>query len=374
VRGQFKPIETSVPGIQVSEHFPRFSRLLQHAAILRSMSTPEADHKRANYHLHTGYRVGTAGLDYPGLGAIVSSQFADPKSCLPGYVLIGSQLTGAKGVAGQFSFGAGPGFLGANRRPLEVPEPSRGVENLKPRVAAEAFDEQLNLLQEIEQGFYKTHQASASAAHAATLQNAVRLMHAQETKAFDLADEPRSLHEAYGDHNFGQGCLMARRLIEIGLPFVEVCYARWDHHQGLYTGRGRGTPAIQEMSAVADQGMSALVGDLADRGLLESTLVIWMGEFGRTPKFQGQDGRDHYSKAWSAVLIGGGIKGGQVIGKTDQQGAFVEDRPVSVIDFFATVCSILGIDYTRDHDVEPGGRPISIVEKKEPRPITELLG
>jgi hypothetical protein len=198
-------------------------------------------------------------------------------------------------------------------------------------------------------------------------------MHAKETKAFDLAEEPSARHEAYGKHKFGQGCLLARRLVEIGVPFVEVCYARWDHHQGLYTGRGAGTPAIQEMSAVADQGMAALISDLKDRGLLDSTLIIWMGEFGRTPKFQGQDGRDHYSKAWSALLAGGGIKGGQVIGRTDQLGAFVEDRPVSVIDFFATVCRLLGIDYTEQHQVEPGGRPIAIVEKKGPKPITELF-
>jgi hypothetical protein len=373
IRGQLKPIATTVPGIQVSEHFPRFARLLDHAAIIRSMSTPEVDHKRANYHLHTGYRVGTAGLDYPGLGAIVSSKLGNPESTLPGYVLVGSQLTGAQGVAGQFSFGAGPGFLGPTQRPLEVLEPSKGVENLKPRVDAQAFGEQLQLLQEIEQGFYKTHKAPASEAHATTLQRAVRLMYAKEAKAFDLAEVPAAQHATYGNHKFGQSCLLARRLIEIGVPFVEVCYARWDHHNGLYTGRGAGTPAIQEMSAVADQGMAALIGDLKDRGLLDSTLVIWMGEFGRTPKFQGQDGRDHYSKAWSAVLAGGGIKGGQVIGRTDQLGAFVEDRPVSVIDFFATVCRILGIDYTEQHQVEPGGRPIAIVEKKSPKPITELF-
>jgi uncharacterized protein (DUF1501 family) len=373
VRGQIKPIATSVPGIQVSEHFPRFARQLGHAAIIRSMSTPEADHKRANYHLHTGYRVGTAGLDYPGLGPLVASQFANPEAALPGCVLIGSVINGASGVAAQFSFGAGPGFLGPAHRPLEVPEPAKGVENLKPRVERQVFDEQLQLLQEIEQGFYKTHQSPASSAHALTRQRAVRLMNAREMRAFDLAEEPAAQHEAYGKHRFGRGCLMARRLIEIGVPFVEVCYARWDHHQGLYTGRSAGTPAIQEMSAVADQGLSALIADLKSRGLLDSTLIIWMGEFGRTPRFQGQDGRDHYSKAWSAVLAGGGIPGGLVIGKTDRQGAFVEERPVSVIDLFATVCSILNIDYTRDHKVEPGGRPIALVEKKGPRPIAELL-
>jgi uncharacterized protein (DUF1501 family) len=128
------------------------------------------------------------------------------------------------------------------------------------------------------------------------------------------------------------------------------------------------------MSAVADQGMSALISDLKERGLLDSTLIIWMGEFGRTPKFQGQDGRDHYAKAWSAVVAGGGVKGGQVVGRTDRNGAFVEDRPVSAIDFFATVCTLLGIDHTKTHKVEPGGRPIPIVEKKGPKPIRELVG
>lgn len=367
VRGQLKPISTSVPGIQISECFPKLAPLMQHAAIIRSMSTPEFDHFRASYHLHKGYRQGTAGLDYPSLGSIVSAELGDPDSALPNFVLAGIRVDGNRNSKGQ-----GPGFLGPQHRPLEIVEPARGVENIKPLLSMKDFDAQTNLLTEVEQAFYKNYRVPAAEAHATTVQRAVRLMHARELDAFNLTLEPAAAREAYGAAKFGQGCLLARRLIEVGVPFVEVNYGSWDHHNGIYASRGGSGESIQQMSAVVDQAMSALITDLKSRGLLERTLVIWMGEFGRTPKIN-TTGRDHYSKAWSTVLVGGGIKGGQVIGKTDSQAAVVEDRPVSVVDFFATVCSILGIDYTKSHKVLPGGRPIPIVERKDPKPVTELF-
>jgi hypothetical protein len=368
IRGQLKPIATSVPGIQISECFPQLARLMQHAAIIRSMSTPEFDHSRASYHLHKGYRQGTAGLDYPSLGSIVSAELGKLDSAMPNFVLTGVRVDNNRNNKGQ-----GPGFLGPHHRPLEVLEPERGVENIKPLLSMKAFDAQASLLQEIEQAFYKNYRVPAADAHATTVQRAARLMHARELDAFDLTQEPAASRQAYGNAKVGQGCLLARRLIEVGVPFVEVSYgSSWDHHNNIYTNAARGE-SIQQMSGVVDQAMSALINDLKSRGLLDRTLVIWMGEFGRTPKVNTSSGRDHYSKAWSTLLVGGGIKGGQAIGRTDAHGAVVEDRPVSVVDFFATVCSILGIDYTKSHKVLPGGRPIPIVERLNPKPVTELF-
>jgi hypothetical protein len=371
-RGQLKPIATSVPGIQISECFPKVAKLMQHAAIIRGMSTPEFDHSRASYHLHKGYRQGTAGLDYPSLGSTVSAELGNPDASVPNYVLAGIRVD-----SGRSSQGQGPGFLGPQYRPLEVVKPELGLENVKPLLGMGRFDEQANLLSEVEQAFYKNYNAPAAQAHATTVQRAARLMHAKELQAFDLAQEPAASRNAYTTNGatsrpFGQGCLLARRLVEVGVSFVEVDYHSWDHHGGIYTGRSGSTPRIQEMSGVVDQMTATLVTDLKDRGLLDRTLIIVMGEFGRTPKMN-NTGRDHYSKAWSTLLIGGGIKGGQVIGKTDKVGAVVEDRPVSVIDFFATICSILGIDYSKAHKVKPGGRPIPLVEPKSPRPVEELI-
>jgi uncharacterized protein (DUF1501 family) len=366
VRGILKPITTSVPGIQISETFPRLAKLMQHAAVLRGMTTPEFDHFRASYHLHTGYRAGTAGLSYPSLGAIVSSELGKPDASLPHYVLV-DRVNNGRNNKGQ-----DPGFLAARHWPLEVRDPSRGVENVSPLTGAKAFDEQVELLRQVEAGFYKSYNAPAAEAHAAAIEQGVRVMNSKDLKAFDLGQESAAARAAYGSSKFGQGCLLARRLVEVGVPFIEVPYGSWDHHGGIYSGRG-GSGSIQTMSGVVDQGMSALVNDLKERGLLEQTLVIWMGEFGRTPKMN-NTGRDHYSRAWSTVLAGGGIKGGQVIGKTDATGAAVTERPISVVDFFATVCTILGIDYNKNHKVKPNRRPIPIVEPKNPKPVQELLG
>jgi hypothetical protein len=359
IRGEFKPIDTTVPGIQISEHFPKFARQMQHAAVIRGMTTPEAEHVLATYHMHTGYQRRGGGLSFPCLGSIASAELGKPDFPLPNCVVIGPGPREA----------TRSGFLGPRHQPLDVKDPGRGVENLKALVDGTRFDRQLDLLGELERSFYKNYQAPASEAHTTTLQSAVKLMRAKEAKAFDLSEEPAKNRDAYGPDAFAQGCLLARRLVEVGVPFIEVNMANpsWDTHQQNF-------PRTKALSAQVDPPMAALIEDLKGRGLLDSTLVVWMGEFGRTPECGG-GGRQHYPKAWSTVLIGGGIKGGQVIGKTDSKAATVTDRPVTVTDFLATICLILGIDYKKS--VTPPGvdRPIRIVEKKPgENPITELLG
>jgi hypothetical protein len=343
-----------VPGIQISEHFPKLARLMNHAAILRGMSTGEGAHGRAKYYMHTGYKEGQGGLTYPSIGSIASAEIGRPDAAMPNYVAIGR------------SYGAG--FLGARHAPLVVNDPTRGVENLKPIVSSGHFDDRLGLLQEMEQAFYREYKADASADHKATYQRAVTLMQSKEAKAFDLSLEPASSRAAYGSGRFADGCLLARRLVESGVSFVEVTLGGWDTHQNNFD-------RVKQLSGQVDPAISALVTDLKQRGLLESTLIVWMGEFGRTPRINARGakpGRDHYPRAWSTLLLGVGIKGGQVVGKTDKEGATVVERSISALDFMATVCQVPGIDSKKQNHT-PIGRPIRIVDKGA-NPIKELFG
>ncbi len=350
--GDFKPIPTSVPGIEISEHFPKLAQLMNHGAILRGMSTGEGAHQRAKVYLHTGYKEGQGGLVYPSMGSIVSAELGQTDFPVPNFVSVGARAFGS-------------GFLGARHQPLIVNDPNRGVENLKAAVDSKQFEDRVGLLEEMEKGFFREYKAGSINAHQTTYQRAVTLMQSKEAKAFDIGLEPAEARAKYGSGRFADGCLLARRLIEVGVPFVEVTLGGWDTHQDNFD-------RVKNLSGQVDPAMSTLISDLKDRGLLDSTLVIWMGEFGRTPKINARGpkpGRDHYPRAWSSVMVGGGIKGGQVIGKTDKEGATVEERPISSLDFMATVCKILGIDYERKNTAN--GRPIRIVDKGE-KPITEL--
>ena len=207
------------------------------------------------------------------------------------------------------------------------------------------------------------------ASHLSAYERAVRLMRAKGSEAFDLDEEPQELRVKYGRSQFGQGCLLARRLIERGVPFVEVSLSggqplAWDTHVDNFK-------AVTSLSESLDAGWSALVEDLKDRGMLDTTLIVWMGEFGRTPKINANNGRDHFPLAWSTVLMGGGIRGGQAIGKTAADGMAVLERPIGVGDFLATICRGLGIDPTKQN-VSNVGRPIRIIDPKS-SPIKEAL-
>jgi hypothetical protein len=343
--GEFQPIKTAASGIEISEHLPKVAGIMNHGVLVRGMSTPEGAHPRAKYNLHTGYREGQGGLSYPSIGAIVGSELGDTASPMPNFISIGGR-----------SFGSG--FLGPKNQPLIVTDPTRGVEDLKAAVSDKKFADRNSLLDQMEKAFYHDYQTTAAVDHKTTVERAVKLMQSKEAKAFDLSGESSSAKEKYGSGKFAEGVLMARRLVEIGVPFVEVTLGGWDTHQDNFT-------KVKSLSGQVDSALSALVTDLKERGLLDSTLVIWMGEFGRTPHINTRGekpGRDHYPKAWSLAIFGGGIKGGQVIGKTDKEGATVEERPVKTGDFLATVCEVLGVDHTKENDA-PNGRPIRLVDK-----------
>jgi len=347
--GDFHPIKTSAPGIEISEHLPGVAKLMHHGAILRGMSTAEGAHPRAKYNLHTGYREGQGGLVYPAIGAIVSSEVGRADFPMPNYVTIGNR-----------SFGSG--FLGPKHQPLMVQDPVRGVQDLASAVKGQQFDNRVSLLQELESAFYHDYQADSINDHKTTYARAVSMMQSGEAKAFDLSLEKSETRSKFGGTKFGEGCLMARRLVEVGIPFVEVNLGGWDTHQDNFA-------RVKNLSGQADTGLSALVTDLKDRGLLESTLVIWMGEFGRTPHINNRGakpGRDHYPRAWSLLMMGGGVKGGTVYGRTDKEGAAVEDGKTDAKDFLATVCELMGIDYTKENDT-PTRRPIHRGQARQAR-------
>jgi len=352
-KGEFKPIQTAAAGVQISEHLPKLASLMNHGVIVRSMSTPEGAHQRAKYNMHTGYREGQGGLTYPSLGAIVASELGKSEAAVPNFISIGAR-----------SFGSG--FLGPKHQPLLVTDPARGVEDLKASVTNSQLNNRLGLLEQMEKGFQGEYKAGVITDHKTTYERAVKLMHSKEAKAFDLSLEPSANAAKYGSGKFAEGCLMARRLIEVGVPFVEVNLGGWDTHQDNWT-------RVKSLSQQVDAAESALITDLKERGLLDDTLIVWMGDFGRTPKINSRGakpGRDHYPRAWSATMFGGGLKGGRVVGKTDKEGATVEENKVNSMDFLATVCEVIGVDHTKQNEAA-NGRPIRIVDK--PQPFTKLI-
>lgn len=371
---EFDSIATSVPGIEISEHLPKVARQMHRGAIIRSMSTSEADHDRGRYLMHTGFQRSNGGVPYPSLGSLVSSELGRSGFLLPNFVACNVHDR----LDPTFN-----GYLGPNHRGLILPDLDKGIEDVRPTVAQAEFDDRRNLLTQLDDAFRKKYRATSTVAHQANYRRSADMMRAEQLKAFDLSQEsastlvrytPRPLDpktpDAKGMKDFGKGCLLARRLVEVGVPFVEVVLQSWDTHQNNFA-------RTKALSEVLDSAMSTLVEDLAERGLLDDTLVIWMGEFGRTPKMQTSvmvgsgPGRDHFARAWSTAMFGGGIPGGQVIGRTDTIGGTVEDRPVSAADFMATVCGILGIDWRKLNE-GPAGRTVPLVDKSA-NPIRELL-
>ena len=378
--GPFKAIETSVPGIRISEHLPKVARQMEHLALVRSMSTKEGDHGRATFLLRTGY-VPQGPIHYPSLGSLVAREFERDDAELPGFVSIAPY---------RFLNPAayGPGFLGPQYAPLVVGEEgARQVQpggkydasalkvgDLKPAdgVDREQADARLGLLDDLSRDFLAGHPGAAPLSHRSAYDRAVRMMRSKAAQAFDLDDEPEALRDAYGRNAFGQGCLLARRLVERGVPFVEVALSGVEGNQGFaWDTHQQNFESVKKLSGVLDPGWATLIEDLKTRGRLDSTLIVWMGEFGRTPKINNNVGRDHFPGAWTTVLAGGGIKGGQAIGRTSGDGMKVDDRPVTVPDLMVTICKALGIDPTKQN-LSDVGRPIRIADPGG-RPLTEAL-
>jgi Protein of unknown function (DUF1501) len=379
--GEFKEIETSIPGLKISEHLPKLAAMAEHLAILRGLSTKEGDHGRGTHLMHTGFAPGVGGVRYPTLGSVVSKELGQSGRELPNFVSV-SPFRLFNGPAHE------PGFLGPAYAPLNVvaeeqqqqqlsaedilngtiPMGSRfarlAVDDLRPQsLGASREKGRLDLLRSFQADFAATHADRSTAAHQTVYERAVRLMNSDAGRAFDLSEEPDEIREKYGVGRFGQGCLLARRLVERGVPFIEVNLGSpdeggvgWDTHADNFN-------LVKNLSGQLDTGWSALIGELKERGLLEKTTIVWMGEFGRTPKINGMTGRDHFPDAWTCALAGGGIKGGQAYGRTSADGMTVEDGKAAVGDVLSTICTALGIDPETTNDSD-NGRPIKIAEGK----------
>jgi len=376
--GEFKEISSNVPGVRLSEHLPRVAKQADQLAIIRSLSTKEGDHQRGTHLMHTGHSP-MGAEQFPAIGATLAKQLANPEVALPPYTSISPNI----------SFGReaiGPGFLGPKYAPLIVggtgmrgADTSAGegefselkVDALKPPrgVSATRMEHRRQLWKTLQTNFLVHHPGSTTNAHQMVYENSLRMIHSEASAAFNLDEEANEVRQAYGKGTFGQGCLLARRLVERGVPFVEVSLNSssqgsygWDTHSNNFK-------TVASLSAELDAGWATLMTDLRDRGLLESTTIIWMGEFGRTPKINGRAGRDHFPAAWSCVLAGGGVAGGQVFGLTSADGTHVEEDETSVGDVLATLCAALGVP-PETQNLSNTGRPIAIAEGK---PIERLL-
>jgi len=380
--GEFREISTAASGVRISEHMPRVAEQMRRLNIIRSLTTTEGDHMRGTQLMHTSYTPNPA-IAFPSLGAVAAHEI--PKLAgyrevaLPAYLALGTN-------------GGGPGFLGMNYAPFNVqnpgtpPENVRAPDNLASRDPAELLDRvqrRNRLFHMVEEPFFASRAphlsynmqtrtgernrfADDTKAHMEVYDKAFSLVASKEGEVFDLKNEPTKLLEEYGAagmgaNGFGRAAVLARRLVEKGVSAVELSLGGWDTHNQTFQAHS------QRLQPTLDKAMGALVRDLSDRGLWQDTVVVWMGEFGRTPRINQNAGRDHWSRCWSIALGGGAMKGGIAYGTTDQDGMAVQDNPVKIGDVFATIYRALGIDpssQVRDAIGRPfaiaggGGRPI----------------
>ncbi len=341
--GPTKAIDTSVPGIQVAENWPKVAEAMKHITLIRSMSNREGEHQRATYQMQTGY-LPAGGIRHPTLGSLVAKELGPKDFDLPHFVSIGGR--------GLSSFS----FLGMRYSAFGVADPNQLPANisLPAGVPDSRFNRRVGLMKDLEEEFAKESGGRLVEDHRTVYGGASNLVLSPRLKAFDLSLEKSSLRDRYGRNAFGQGCLLARRLVEAGVTFVEVGSQGWDTHQDNFE-------RTKRLAGGVDPGFGTLVMDLAERGLLEKTLVIWMGEFGRTPRINGNTGRDHYPRCFNVALAGAGIKGGRVYGASTPDGSSPKDRPVGVADLFCTFCHALKIN-PRKENLTPESRPLKIVD------------
>jgi len=361
--GEFSPIDTAASGVQISEHMPETAKVFSDLSIVRSMSTREADHGRGRYYMQTSY-VPNPTVVHPSFGSVVSYEIGRNRKALeiPAFV----SVSGGGGQAG---------FLGMTHAPFSVDSSGR-IRNEPSDDSRKRLPGRLSMLQEIEAGFINSRRGELPAAHKDVYKNAVNLMTSRQMAAFDaekadmglgLDAESDATRDAYGRNGFGEGLLMARRLAQVGVPFIEVNMGGWDLHAGVFdTLKNQRLPQL-------DKGISALTADLKQRGMLDDTVLVWMGEFGRTPRINQNVGRDHWAASWSVMIGGGGLKNGQAVGATDADGVRVADGSKAYLpgDIWATVSHAMGIPVNTVH-TSKRGRPMKLANGGTP--IQELIG
>jgi uncharacterized protein (DUF1501 family) len=351
--GPFRAIPTSVPGVHVSELLPHTARQMHRLALVRGMNTAEDDHAKGAYIMHTGRRKEPA-IDYPHFGAVAAKLLGPDDEALPGYVLVSP---GGGGFNKQDA-----AFLGPKYASVSLADGKPPVNLLPPVDLPGSLDQQRDALRrQLDDRFARSRRTAQTEAYTESFEQAARVI--RRAEVFDASKEDPKAADRYGQHDFGRHCLLARRLLEHGVTCVKVTHSNYDTHHENFDFH------IEQLGEF-DRPFAALVEDLADRGLLETTLVVVMSEFGRTPRINHLYGRDHWSKAWSVVLGGCGIKPGAVVGKTNANGTAVTDREVNAGHLFHTYFRALGLDPKRNF--YPNKRPVPMADPKADA-IQELL-
>lgn len=352
--GPFESIDTRIAGVQFSQHMPRLAELTSELAVVRSLTSKEGDHARATTLLHTGYQPSPA-FEYPALGSTLARHWREEAGDVPLFVSIGSTI--------------GPGVLGPQFGPFSVQDVSNPAPMLElPEGFSEArIRRRMDALAKFNANFAARAPLSSADDQQRLTERAERMRRSPVFKSYDPLTEVPDLFTSYGgqinDGYLARACLQARRFVEAGVRFVEIQFGGWDTHANNFE-------AVQNLSASLDAALAALVSDLKDRGMLDRTLVACFGEFGRTPQINGDNGRDHFPDAFSAVLAGGGLRTGQVVGTTDDDGTAVKERPVSVADFHATIYTALGLEVDKNY-FAPDGRLMKLTDHGQP--LRELM-
>jgi uncharacterized protein (DUF1501 family) len=315
--GPIETIDTAVPGVRIASSLPQVARRLDQLSVIRGLTSPEGDHERGMHYLHTGYPFVPA-LPRPTLGSIVSHE--NPVADFPMFVSIGAR-------------GLGPAYMGPDHAPFAVEDPQQAVSLIT------GLRKQRSLLRHLDdfnRGFDREHLDAALERRRSSVQRVERMLTTPFVKALDVSSAAADDQQRYGSSQFGQRCLLAKRLLESGVKFVEINHDGWDTHSDNFN-------SVAGLCSEIDGPWSTLMDDLRASGLWDDTILVWLGEFGRTPQINGNSGRDHFPKVTPVVLGGGGLRGGQVIGRTDRHGLEIEDGEITVPDLFATLLQGLGI-------------------------------
>ncbi len=352
--GPTKRVPSKVDGLALSDNLPLVSRQAEHLAIINSMTSTQGAHKQGNYYMHTSYEL-RSSIRHPAMGAWLQKYKGRSNPTIPGNVMIGNDSTHP-----------GSGFFESSLSPLMIQDPEGGLQNsvMRGKTTQEQFDFHRNLAEELDKPFIEKYDQKNVRAYTDMYADAIKLMRSKDLAAFDLDGESDSMKTRYGKNPFGLGCLLARRLVEYGVNFVEVSMGGWDTHNSNFVN-------VPEQCQSLDAALSTLLIDLERRGLLDETLVVLATEFGRTPEINANEGRDHHPQAFSCLMAGGGVKGGTVYGKTDERGGKVLENAIKVPDLNATIGYSLGLPLDQVL-YSPSMRPFTLADKG--KPVVELFG
>lgn len=345
VAGETKAIKTNADGIQLAEFLPNLAKVADKLTLVRSVSSKQGEHERAKYLMRTSYNM-ISSIRHPAMGSWLVKMQGKGNETLPGYITVGGG-----------SRHPGAGFLDGRYAPLPVGNPASGLPDSKiPSGVSEGqYRDRIQLADALDRSFRNTYKTKEVKSYTDFYADALKIMKSQDLKAFDIAAEPQAVRDSYGKENFGQGCLLARRLVQHGVRFVEVSYGGWDMHYELWD-------RIDSHAAVLDKAFATLIADLDKNGMLKDTLVVLGSDFGRTPKISDRVGRDHHPRCFTTVIAGGPIKRGYVHGKSDSKGFAPEEGGVTVEDFNASIAQAVGLPLDKQI-FSPSGRPFTVANK-----------